>query len=265
MADIEMRFLEEDKRETACATLQLTFTELPNDINNRLHKSLPRKICEARNINHQCTAVADLIVFRLQRGGFPRLLCEYTGIARRLKPTANCCAHPFILGKFQLLGHINEMLDTNERRCSSLPLHMPGFLEQARHAVLEVHCRHIRQAEPGQHSHQWTEPELPHAQFEIFTGFEMKNTFGAYLSRVGVHIMLRQMNVFLIQVKHDAWRSSIDQLQQDNFGQIRLASPFDAGDDIDLLQVMPLDKERLTPERLAEMQRIAEIINTIFK
>ena len=77
--------------------------------------------------------------------------------------------------------------------------------------------------------------------------------------------MLRQMNVFLVQVKHDAWRSSIDQLQQNNFRQIRFASPFNAGDDIDLLQVMPLDKERLPPERLANMQRIPEIINTIFK
>src|SRR5262244_1880533 len=144
MADVEMRFLEEDKRETACATLQLTFTDLPNYINN------------------QCTAVADLIVFCLQRGGFPRLLCEYTGIARRLKPTANCCAYPFILRKLQLLGHINEMLDTNERRCSSLPLHMPGFLEQARHAVLEVHCRDIWQPEPSQHSDQRTQPELPY-------------------------------------------------------------------------------------------------------
>src|SRR5262245_19430022 len=235
MADVEVRFLEEDKRETACATLQLTFTDLPHNVNDRLHKSLPGQVREARNINHQCATVANLIILRLQRGGFTRLLCEYPGVACRLKTTTNCCAHPFILGKFQLLGHINEMLDTNERRCSSLPLHMPGFLEQARHAVLEVHCRHIRQAEPGQHSDQWTEPELPHAQFEIFTGFEMKNTLGAYLSRVGVHIMLRQMNVFLIQVKHDAWRSSIDQLQQDNFGQIGLASPFDSCNDIDLL------------------------------
>src|SRR5215510_15533696 len=99
MADVEVCFLEEDKRKAACATLQLTFTELPNDINNRLHKSLPRKICEARNINHQCTAVADLIVLCLQRGSFPRLLCEYTSIARRLKTTTNCCTHPFVLGK----------------------------------------------------------------------------------------------------------------------------------------------------------------------
>ena len=78
-------------------------------------------------------------------------------------------------------------------------LHMPGFLEQTRHAVLEVHRRDIRQAEPGQHSDQRTQSELPHAQFEIFTGFEMNNTPGAYLSRVGVHVMLRQMNVFLVQ------------------------------------------------------------------
>ena len=92
----------------------------------------------------------------------------------------------------------------------------------------------------------------------------MNNTLGAYLPRMGVHVMFRQMNVFLVQVKHDAWRSSIDQLQQDNFRQIGLASPFDPCDDVDLLQVMPFDKERLTPERLAEMQRIAKIINTVF-
>src|SRR5215475_6827114 len=163
MADVEVRFLEEDKRETACATLQLTFTDLPNNVNDRLHKSLPRQVCEARNINHQCAAVADLIVLRLQRGGFTRLLGEYPGVACRLKTTTNCRAHPFILGKFQLLGHINEMLDTNERRCSSLPLHMPGFLEQARHAVLEVHCRDIWQPEPSQHSDQRTQPELSYA------------------------------------------------------------------------------------------------------
>src|SRR5215510_4034090 len=107
MADVEVRFLEEDKRETACATLQLTFTDLPNNVNDCLHKSLPRQVCEARNINHQCAAVADLIVLRLQRGGFTRLLGEYPGVACRLKTTTNCRAHPFILGKFQLLGHIN--------------------------------------------------------------------------------------------------------------------------------------------------------------
>src|SRR2546428_1101258 len=163
MADVEVRFLEEDKRKTACATLQLTFTDFPNNVNDRLHKSLPGQVCEARNINHQCAAIADLIVFRLQRGGFTRLLGKHTGIARRLKTTADCCAHPFILGKLQLLSHVNEMLDTNERRCSPLPLHMPGFLEQACHTVFEVHRRYVWQAEPGQHGDQWTEPELPHA------------------------------------------------------------------------------------------------------
>src|SRR5512145_1380742 len=148
MANIEVRFLEEDERKTACAPLQLTFTDLPNDVNDRLHKSLPRQVCEARNINHQRAAVADFIVLRLQRGGFTRLLREHTGVARRFKPTTNCCAHPFILGKLQLLRHINEMLDTDEWWCSPLSLHMPGFLEQARHTVLEVHRRYIRQAEP---------------------------------------------------------------------------------------------------------------------
>src|SRR5215831_16519847 len=235
MANVEVRFLEEDKGKTACATLQLTFSDLPNNVNDRLHKALSRQVCEARNINHQRAAIADFIVLCLQRGGVTRLLCKYTGIARRLKTTTNGCTLPFILRKPQLLGHVNKMLDTNERRCSPLSLHMPGFLEQARHAVLEVHRRHIRQPKPGQHRDQRTQPELPHAQFEIFTGFEMNNTPAAYVPRVGVRVMLRQMNVFLIQVKHDAWRSSIDQLQQDNFGQIGLASPFDARDDVNLL------------------------------
>src|SRR5215510_9150723 len=99
MADVEVRFLEEDKRETACATLQLTFTDLPNNVNDCLHKSLPRQVCEARNINYQRATMADFIVLRLQRGGFSRLLCEYTGIARRLETTTNGCTHPFILGK----------------------------------------------------------------------------------------------------------------------------------------------------------------------
>src|SRR5215831_12865845 len=97
MADVEVRFLEEDKGKTACTTLQLAFTDLPNNVNDRLHKSLSRQVCEARNINHQCAAVADLIVFRLQRSGFTRLLREYTSIARRLKTTTNRCAYPFIL------------------------------------------------------------------------------------------------------------------------------------------------------------------------
>ena len=43
------------------------------------------------------------------------------------------------------------------------PLHLPGFLEQTRHPVFEVHRRHIWQAESGQHGDQRTEPELPHA------------------------------------------------------------------------------------------------------
>src|SRR5207344_2482162 len=102
--------------------LQLTFTDLPTNVNDRLHKSLPRQVCEARNINHQCAAVADLIILYLQRGGFTRLLREHAGIACRFKPTANRCTHPFILRKLQLLGHVNEMLDTNEWRCSPLPL-----------------------------------------------------------------------------------------------------------------------------------------------
>ena len=41
MADVEVRFLEEDKRKTACAALQFTFTDFPNNVNDRLHKSLP--------------------------------------------------------------------------------------------------------------------------------------------------------------------------------------------------------------------------------
>src|SRR5713101_4052069 len=149
MADVEVRFLEEDKRETACATLYLVFADLPNNINNRLHKPLPGEIREARNVYDQCAAVTDLIVFRLQRGGFTWVIREHPGVTRRLETTANGRAHPFILGKLQLLGHVNEMLDANERRRSPLPLHVPGFLEQTRHAVLEVHRRHIRQAEPG--------------------------------------------------------------------------------------------------------------------
>src|SRR5215510_13609904 len=32
MADVEVRFLEEDKRETACATLQLAFTDLSDNV-----------------------------------------------------------------------------------------------------------------------------------------------------------------------------------------------------------------------------------------
>src|ERR1043166_8855473 len=43
MANVEVRFLEEDKGKTACATLQLTFTDLPNNVNDRLHKSLSRQ------------------------------------------------------------------------------------------------------------------------------------------------------------------------------------------------------------------------------
>src|SRR6266850_7872138 len=113
MTDVEVGFLEEDKRETTCAALQLMFTDLPNNVNDRLHKPLSGEVRQARNIDHQGATVADPIVFRLQRGGFTWVVREHPGIARRLETTANSGAHPFILGKLQFLGHVNEMLDTD--------------------------------------------------------------------------------------------------------------------------------------------------------
>src|SRR5205814_587987 len=141
--------------------------ELPDDVDNRLHKALPGEIRETRNIDYEGTTLTDFIVLGLQRSGVIRMLREHAGVPRRLETTANRRAHPFILGKFEFLGHVDEVLDTNERRRPALPLHMPGFLEQACHAVLEIHRRHIRQAKPGQHGNQRTESELPYAELEV--------------------------------------------------------------------------------------------------
>src|SRR5215831_14875876 len=193
------------------------------------------------------------------------MLREHAGVPRCLETTANRRTHPFILGKFELLGHVDEVLDTNERRCPALPLHMPRFLEQACHAVLEIHRRHVRQTKPRQHGHQRTESELPYAELEVISSLEMDNAPVAHLPRSWVGLMFGEVNVFFIQVKYHTRRPGIDEFKEHDLGEIRLASPFDASNDVHLLQVMAFDKEWFTPQGLAEVQRIPQIVDTVGK
>src|SRR5215471_8976428 len=99
VADVQVRFLEEDKRKTARAALQLVFADLSDDIDDRLQKALPGEIRQVRNIDHQCTTMTDSIVLGLQRGGFMRMLREDPSVPRCFETTANGRTHPFILGK----------------------------------------------------------------------------------------------------------------------------------------------------------------------
>src|SRR5215470_3123044 len=108
MTDVEVRFFEEDKRKTARAALQLMFADLPDDVDDRLHKALAGEIREARDIDHECTTMTDFIILCLQRSGFTWMLRKYSGVPRCLEATANGRTYPFILGKLKLLGHVDE-------------------------------------------------------------------------------------------------------------------------------------------------------------
>src|SRR5262245_63355161 len=93
----------------------------------------------------------------------------------------------------------------------------------------------------------------------------MDNPLVAHLPRGWVHLVFGEVNVLLIQVKHHTRCPGLDELKEHDLGQVRLASPFDPGNDVHLLQVMAFDKERFTPERLAEMQWVTKIVDTVGK
>jgi hypothetical protein len=63
-----------------------------------------------------------------------------------------------------------------------------------------------------------------------------------------------QVDVLAVDVEYQAGRALLDELQQDDFRQVRLAAAFDAADDVDLLQFLPFDVKIVAAQGPAQAQ-----------
>jgi hypothetical protein len=126
-----MCFLEEYEREATCAALDFPLADLPQDVDDGLHEPLPGQIGQAGNIDHQRPTLADFVVLGLQRCGFIWALGKHPRIARCFQAAANGRAYHFVRGKFQIVGHLQKVLDADKRHLPTLLLGIPGFLKQA--------------------------------------------------------------------------------------------------------------------------------------
>ena len=104
--------------------------------------------------------------------------------------------------------------------------------------VLQVQGRYFRQSIAFEQRHQRRQAELPHPQAKVTPGFQVDDTPPDDLS-TGVDFSLGQVDVLAVDIEYQARRALLDELQQDDFRQVRFTAAFHAGDHIHLFQVLP--------------------------